>query len=427
MLLEKIVDLLDVRLKINIAESWDNCGLLLGRYEQDIQKILLALELTEEILEEAKEEGCNLIITHHPAIFSGLKKITDRGEALLYRAIKEDIAIYSAHTNFDLIEDGLNDYVLSLLGGKKIVLSEDEEEIIRVFDIEPMSLMNFMDLLADRLKIDQLKLIARTKDAQISRVGMVTGAGIDYAEKSFEYGADVFITGDIKYHEAMDQIEKNRLLVDIGHFGSEKHFKSAMRSFIKEKIDELSSLLILEAKKERDPFYTFERKVEDEDKIERRQVQVKPREAKKELVKVPPERIDIFTDGGSRGNPGQAAIGLVFKKGEQTVYQYGQPIGIATNNIAEYQAVLQALEKCKELGCKSFHLYLDSQLVERQLKGVYKVKNEDLKLIYDQIMLELESFESYSIEHVKRERNKEADKLVNLALDKNETIEIKEI
>ena len=95
--------------------------------------------------------------------------------------------------------------------------------------------------------------------------------------------------------------------------------------------------------------------------------------------------------------------------------------------MAEYQAVLAALKKAKSLGIQNFKLYLDSQLVERQLNGTYKVKNEDLKVIYEQIVLELKEFKGYKITHIGREMNTLADKLVNMALDQDQTIEIKEI
>lgn len=127
--------------------------------------------------------------------------------------------------------------------------------------------------------------------------------------------------------------------------------------------------------------------------------------------------IEIFSDGGSRGNPGRAAIGFVLKKEGNIFYEYAEPIGIATNNVAEYTAALRAIETAKRLGFKKVSLNLDSQLVERQLNGVYKVKSEELSIIFEQIKKELENFSSFTIDHVPRELNKDADRLVNMALD----------
>ena len=131
----------------------------------------------------------------------------------------------------------------------------------------------------------------------------------------------------------------------------------------------------------------------------------------------------IFTDGGSRGNPGKAAIGYIIKsEDEGTVYECGMNIGIATNNAAEYTAVLEALKTALDMGYDSVELYLDSQLVEKQIKGEYKVKSEDLMPLFSAVMKELRSFRSYTVTHVRREMNKRADKLVNEALDSESTV-----
>lgn len=130
----------------------------------------------------------------------------------------------------------------------------------------------------------------------------------------------------------------------------------------------------------------------------------------------------IFSDGGSRGNPGEAAIGYVIKLGEATVFESGQLIGIATNNVAEYTAIIRGLEKAKQLGFYDVEVFVDSQLVEKQLKGEYKVKSPELKLLYDELKSEIRSLKSFTVSHVRREFNKQADKLVNEALDNNEDV-----
>lgn len=130
----------------------------------------------------------------------------------------------------------------------------------------------------------------------------------------------------------------------------------------------------------------------------------------------------IFSDGGSRGNPGEAAIGYVIKLGEATVFESGQLIGIATNNVAEYTAIIRGLQKAKQLGFDDVEVFVDSQLVEKQLKGEYKVKSPELKLLYDELKSEIRSLKSFTVSHVRREFNKQADKLVNEALDNNEDV-----
>lgn len=136
----------------------------------------------------------------------------------------------------------------------------------------------------------------------------------------------------------------------------------------------------------------------------------------------------IFTDGGSRGNPGPAAIGVVIESADGvSLATFGRPIGIATNNIAEVSAVIAALEwlkqqKLPESGL-SIRFYLDSELVVRQLTGDYRVKNLSLMSLYQQIHLLSKSLRHpISYEHISREQNKKADRLVNTALDLNSAI-----
>lgn len=132
--------------------------------------------------------------------------------------------------------------------------------------------------------------------------------------------------------------------------------------------------------------------------------------------------INIFTDGGSRGNPGHSAIGYVLEKNGKIIYEFGKPIGIATNNVAEYTAVYEAIKKAKELGYFEIELYLDSQLVQRQLNGAYKVNSQDLLPLYKKILAEVAELKYFRVTHIKRAENKRADKLVNLALDNDKEI-----
>jgi len=128
----------------------------------------------------------------------------------------------------------------------------------------------------------------------------------------------------------------------------------------------------------------------------------------------------IYSDGGARGNPGPAGIGAVLKneKGEivATVSEY---IGEATNNIAEYKAIIAAIKKAKELNATELNCYLDSELVVKQLKKEYKVKNQGLAPLYIKIYNLSQSFKKITYTHIRRELNKEADALANEAMDKN--------
>ncbi|HWE08561.1 MAG TPA: ribonuclease HI family protein [Solirubrobacteraceae bacterium] len=127
----------------------------------------------------------------------------------------------------------------------------------------------------------------------------------------------------------------------------------------------------------------------------------------------------MHVDGGARGNPGPAAIGVVIADANGEVLdEVAETIGFATNNVAEYRAVLRALERASELGATEVELIGDSELVARQLAGAYKVKHPALKPLYDQAIAALRDFERWSIRSVPRAENAEADALVNAALDR---------
>ncbi len=129
----------------------------------------------------------------------------------------------------------------------------------------------------------------------------------------------------------------------------------------------------------------------------------------------------LFTDGGSRGNPGPAGIGgTMSQKSTGWSFDYNRFIGHATNNIAEYTALLDGLKAALELGVRKLDHKADSQLMVRQLEGRYKVKSPELKPLFDQARVLISSFESFRTVHVRREQNKRADELANLAMDQAE-------
>jgi len=129
-------------------------------------------------------------------------------------------------------------------------------------------------------------------------------------------------------------------------------------------------------------------------------------------------RLTIRTDGGSRGNPGPAAAGVVITDPHgRAVFAQGFYLGRATNNVAEYEALLRGLAQAAQLGATQVELFCDSELVVRQVNGQYKVKNPSLRLLYQQVIEQMRDFESVAVRHVRREQNTQADALVNAALD----------
>ncbi|HUN81860.1 MAG TPA: ribonuclease HI family protein [Phycisphaerae bacterium] len=128
-------------------------------------------------------------------------------------------------------------------------------------------------------------------------------------------------------------------------------------------------------------------------------------------------------DGGSRGNPGPAGAGIsVRQESGRPILEAGYFLGRMTNNMAEYTALLRALEICKSCGATSLHVYCDSELLVKQINGEYRVKNETLKDFFDQAMIALRAIGDWRIQHVRREGNERADELANLAMDAGEDV-----
>jgi len=131
------------------------------------------------------------------------------------------------------------------------------------------------------------------------------------------------------------------------------------------------------------------------------------------------KQLDIYTDGGSRGNPGPAGIGVVIMNSDGLVVEkISEYIGEATNNQAEYQALILGLQEARFFKARSVHCYLDSELVVKQLNGKYKVKNQNMKPLFSIVQSLIKNFEKARFKHIPREKNEQADELVNKALDK---------
>ncbi|MFO7815764.1 MAG: Nif3-like dinuclear metal center hexameric protein [Halanaerobiales bacterium] len=341
------------------ALEWDNVGLQVGDYRNDINRILIALDITEEIIEEAMKKNADLIITHHPLLFNGIENIhsqTSKGRTII-KAIKNDIAIYSAHTNIDIAEKGLNDLLAEKLNiiNTEILSKENETELYKLavytpydnveevkkaifkkgagkigsysntsfsirgegtflpgedttphlgkkgelkevneikietvvpenkvdnvvkgilkahpyeevaYDIyklpyqsqykglgrigelkETINLKKYCKLIKNTLQIDKLKVRGNFQE-DICKVAICSGAGADFISLAKAKGADLYITGDVKYHQAQLAEELELNLVDAGHYQTEVIFKELIGEYLKQvkKADKLEFDVII--------------------------------------------------------------------------------------------------------------------------------------------------------------------------------------
>ncbi|MDY4006431.1 Nif3-like dinuclear metal center hexameric protein [Fusobacterium varium] len=239
---KKIIDFLEEKYPKSNAEEWDNVGLLVGNINKDIKKIQLSIDATEKAIEYAVENGINMIITHHPLIFKPLKSIVI-SELLgrkIIKLIENEINLYSIHTNLDSSKDGLNDYILELLDVKKykiIDVNENNETagIGRMYSLEEKKTVSeYVDFIKEKMKIKNVRIISSNIKTEIKKIALINGSGMGYWRKVKSLGADLFITGDISYHDALDAKESGLHLIDIGHFESENCFSELLKKKLEE-------------------------------------------------------------------------------------------------------------------------------------------------------------------------------------------------
>ncbi len=234
MKIKEIYKFLDELSPFELQEKWDNSGLLVGSFEDEFQRVYISIDLDEEILDTMEENS--LIITHHPLIFSALKKVNydSYSTKLLKKLIQKNIALISMHTNIDISH--LNKYVAKEILGLDVIDSSGFICYAKVND----SFSNFANKISSRLNLDYLKYVQCSQ--KIEKVALVTGSGMSLID---EVEADCFLTGDIKYHDAMEAKARGISLIDIRHYESERHFSSLMIGLLEEylKKNELKAII----------------------------------------------------------------------------------------------------------------------------------------------------------------------------------------
>lgn len=227
----------------NLAYDWDNVGLQIGTLKKDVSNVLLSLDLTIEVINEAIEESCNLIIVHHPVIFGSIKNIlTDNYQGMMIeKAIKNDIAIYVAHTNFDISNVGMNKILADMLGLKNqeiIEYTTDNEGLGRIGTLpEIQTVRELINNVKTLFNIDNAKYIGDL-GKNIRTVAISGGSGSSLLRNSNIKKADIFISGDISYHHALDAINDGITVLDIGH-NVEKYSLESLRVLLQTEVEKV--------------------------------------------------------------------------------------------------------------------------------------------------------------------------------------------
>ena len=226
-----------------LAEEWDNPGLLVGSPHDEVRKILVALDVREETVERAIEDGCDLIVAHHPLIFRALKALRtdDATGCKIARLIKADIAVFAAHTNLDSAAGGVNDVLAERLELHDVAplvegAADSEPGLGRIGSLRAeFSLEDFAALVKEKLGLSSMR-VACAGERKISRVALCGGSGAEFVGRAAAKGADAYVTGDVKYHDAERAIGLGIHVLDAGHFATEQPIVARLAERLKKEL-----------------------------------------------------------------------------------------------------------------------------------------------------------------------------------------------
>jgi dinuclear metal center YbgI/SA1388 family protein len=489
-----------------LAQPGDNCGLLVGREGAPATKLLVALEVTGPVLEEAFQAGCDVLVTHHPLLYTPLRSLVDSRppERLVRRLVREDISLFACHTNLDAAPGGLAAIcaeALGLEGGAPlqrasagwckfvgfvppnsmeavgaavfaagagrigeyrdcafaaegmgwftaesgahpavgVVAVPERTSEIRWETVVPRSRLAavvsafveahpYEEPAFDIYDVDDVifgaglgrvgalpaamtvRALAREVAARFSlggcawsghggrrvrRVAVLPGSGRSLLETAAAT-AEALITGDLGYHDAERAEALGLALISAPH--GELEWWALQRWAERLRAELAGDGVEVVVSKEWRPPWTAG--------------------GEGPAGHGAGGRVRLRVDGGSRGNPGPSAIGVVMEDPSGEIIQtLGRPIGPATNNVAEYRALLEGLRMAAAAGATEVEVLADSELLVKQMRGEYKVKNEGLKPLHAEAVALARGFGLFSIRHVPREENAAADRLLNEALD----------
>ena len=225
MKVKQITALIEEFAPLGLQESYDNAGLIVGREDDEVERVLLTVDVTEEVIEEALEQGCDMIVAHHPIVFHALKRFNSSSyvERCVEQAIRHGIVLYAAHTNLDAAPDGMSWRVAQMLGLENLSVLDVTAEgagfgvVGELVHSEPSEkfMRRVMELFS--AKVLRHSDIVRS---EVRRVAICTGAGGSLIDKAQKSGADIYLTSDLKYNDFMRH-ENSIILADMGHFESE--------------------------------------------------------------------------------------------------------------------------------------------------------------------------------------------------------------
>lgn len=242
-----------------LKEDYDNVGLMIGDAQKEVKKVLLSLDCTNKVINEAIQLNCDLIINHHPLLFkkpSSIVKGDLVGEKII-TLIKEDIALYSCHTNLDSAKNGINETIVNILGFNSTKIIEPNElrdyrdgGIGRIVELEKETpISEIIGIVKEKLNVKNMRIVRGSEKVRV--LAIINGSGQDFFYKAKSLGADCIITGDTTYHFASDFKEMGISILDPGHFSTEYIVFLKTLEFLKEKFRDVE---FIAAKESKDPY-----------------------------------------------------------------------------------------------------------------------------------------------------------------------------
>lgn len=227
---DKIIKKIEEFAPPETAQSWDNSGWQINLNIKETKKILLALDVTEKTVNQAITHGCDLIISHHPVFFTPIKSITS---PFIIKAVQHNIQIYSAHTNLDIAKGGVSDKLAQKCGFNNISEIFEFARFTKFKQSQEFS--ELIQKIKNNFNIKTLKVINPERKI-FNSIAFCSGSGAEFIEPLEKRGIEVFITGDIKHHNALNAAKMT--VIDLGHFNSEKYAVDIFEDIIKnEKIE----------------------------------------------------------------------------------------------------------------------------------------------------------------------------------------------
>jgi len=233
---KEIIKVIEDFAPLSIQESWDNCGLCIGSPEDEVSSVLIGLDCTGELVDEAIRCGADMIITHHPLIFSGLKKISpeDMVGAAVIKAVRAGICIYAAHTSADKVIAGVSGAMAARLGLTDIEILDEDGEGTGLGAVgnlpAPVTAQEAVSLVKERFSLKMIRTSAPIQ-GPVSRIAMCGGSGGSLIKAARNAGAQLYISGDISYHNFFTP--DDFMIMDIGHYESEIEIVDILFSLIK--------------------------------------------------------------------------------------------------------------------------------------------------------------------------------------------------